>query len=121
MTKTYRLSMEHEYLLATTDYDEVRANYEFPDFYRCESIVGEAEFEGGLDTGEEMAKLDIGTIYKFNVTHDFLITTTDINEVVSNYEPCDFSNCESLIEGEFELKYKDITWVELSEAELENN
>ena len=113
MTKTYRLSMEHEYLLATTDYDEVRNNYEFPDFYRCESIVGEAEFEGGLDTGTDMGQ----TIYKFNVTHDFLITTTDIDEVVSNYEPCDFSNCESLIEGEPELKYKNITWVELSEDE----
>jgi hypothetical protein len=109
--------MEHEFLLTTTDYDEVRNNYEFPDFYRCESIVDEAEFEGGLDTGTEMDDSSIGTVYQFNVTHDFLITTTDINEVISNYEVCDFSNCESLI-GKPELTYKNITWVEISEAEI---
>jgi hypothetical protein len=108
--------MEHEFLLTTTDYEEVRMNYEFPDFYLCQSIVDEAEFDGGRDTGTEMAKADIGTIYQFNVTHDFIITTTDINEVVSNYEVCDFSNCESLI-GKPELTYKNITWVELSEDE----
>jgi len=111
MTSTYRLSMKHEFLLTTTDYDEVRLNYEFPDFYRCESIVDEAEFEGGSDTGTEMAKLEIGIIYKFNVTHDFLITTTDINDVVSNYEVPTFSSCKSLI-GEPELVDKKITWVQ---------
>jgi hypothetical protein len=107
--------MKHEFLLTTTDYDEVRLNYEFPDFYRCESIVDEAEFEGGADTGVEVEYLSLGTRYQFTVTHDFLLTTTDINEVISNYEVCDFSSCESLI-GEPELVSKNITWVELSKC-----
>ena len=45
MSKTYKVSMYHEFYLETTDIEEVMTNYQFPDFCDCESIVGEPEFQ----------------------------------------------------------------------------
>jgi hypothetical protein len=48
MAKTYRVNFEHNFVIKTTDINEVLLNYEFPDFCSCTSIVGEAEFDSSL-------------------------------------------------------------------------
>jgi hypothetical protein len=53
MSKTYRLSVRHDFKITTDNIDEVRLNYMFPDFSECKSIQGEAEFLDGLDTWTE--------------------------------------------------------------------
>jgi hypothetical protein len=58
MTPTYRLSMKHDFIITTNDLDEVRKNYQFPDFSDCNSIVGEAEFEAGTDTWTKVSPCD---------------------------------------------------------------
>jgi hypothetical protein len=54
MAKTYRISLEQDFIIKTTDIQEVMRNYEFSDFCRCTSIVGEPEYEGGKTTYEEL-------------------------------------------------------------------
>jgi hypothetical protein len=54
MAKTYRVNFEHNFVIKTTDINEVLLNYEFPDFCSCTSIVGEPEYESGKTTYEEL-------------------------------------------------------------------
>ena len=58
MSKTYRLSVRHDFIITTDNIDEVRLNYQFPDFSECTSIQGEAEFVDGLDTWTEISPCD---------------------------------------------------------------
>jgi hypothetical protein len=52
------------------------------------------------------------------MTHQFLIETTDIREVLDNYQFPDFTDCESIV-GEPEYLMGGNDWEEMSEAELE--
>jgi len=56
--------------------------------------------------------------YKLTMTHQFYIETTDIREVLDNYQFPDFSDCESIV-GEPEYLMGGNDWEEMSEAELE--
>ena len=59
MSKTYRITMTHQFLVETTDIQEVMLNYQFPDFCDCESIVGEAEYLMGGNEWEEMSEAEL--------------------------------------------------------------
>jgi hypothetical protein len=59
MSKTYKVTMEQQYLIETTDIEEVLRNYQFPDFCDCESIVGEPEYLWGTNGWEEMSESQI--------------------------------------------------------------
>ena len=59
MSKTYRITMTHQFLIETTDIQEVMLNYQFPDFIDCESIVGEPEYLMGGNEWEEMSEAEL--------------------------------------------------------------
>ena len=59
MSKTYRITMTHQFLIETTDIREVLDNYQFPDFTDCESIVGEPEYLMGGNDWEEMSEAEL--------------------------------------------------------------
>jgi hypothetical protein len=59
MSKTYRITMTHQFLIETTDIQEVMLNYQFPDFTDCESIVGEPEYLMGGNEWEEMSETEL--------------------------------------------------------------
>jgi len=59
MSKTYRITMTHQFLIETTDIQEVMLNYQFPDFSDCESIVGEPEYLMGGNEWEEMSEAEL--------------------------------------------------------------
>ena len=59
MSKTYRVTMTHQFLIDTTDIQEVMLNYQFPDFSDCESIVGEPEYLAGGNEWEEMSEAEL--------------------------------------------------------------
>ena len=59
MSKTYKVSMYHEFYLETTDIEEVMKNYQFPDFIDCESIVGEPEFLINSNSWVEMSDSEL--------------------------------------------------------------
>jgi hypothetical protein len=59
MSKTYKLTMTHEFYLETNDIQEVVRNYQFPDFTDCESIVGEPRFSMGGNEWEEITKAEL--------------------------------------------------------------
>ena len=59
MSKTYRITMTHQFLIETTDIQEVMLNYQFPDFIDCESIVGEPEYLMGGNEWEEMSETEL--------------------------------------------------------------
>ena len=59
MSKTYRITMTHQFLIETTDIQEVMLNYQFPDFIDCESIVGEPEYLMGGNEWEEMSDSEL--------------------------------------------------------------
>jgi hypothetical protein len=59
MSKTYKLTMTHQFYIETTDIREVLDNYQFPDFTDCESIVGEPEYLMGGNDWEEMSKTEL--------------------------------------------------------------
>ena len=59
MSKTYRVTMTHQFLIDTTDIQEVMLNYQFPDFSDCESIVGEPEYLAGGNEWEEMSETEL--------------------------------------------------------------
>ena len=59
MSKTYHISMNHEFYVETDDIEEVLRNYQFPDFCDCESIVGEAEYIMGGNTWTEMSETEL--------------------------------------------------------------
>lgn len=59
MSKTYRITMTHQFLVETTDIQEVMLNYQFPDFIDCESIVGEPEYLMGGNEWEEMSEAEL--------------------------------------------------------------
>jgi hypothetical protein len=52
------------------------------------------------------------------MNHEFYIETTDIEEVMTNYQFPDFSDCESII-GEPEFLINSNEWVEMSDSELD--
>ena len=58
-SKTYKVTMTHEYYIKTTDINEVLNNYQFPDFSECESIIGEAEYLYGSNTWGEMSESEL--------------------------------------------------------------
>jgi hypothetical protein len=51
--------MTHQFLIETTDIQEVMLNYQFPDFIDCESIVGEPEYLMGGNEWEEMSEAEL--------------------------------------------------------------
>jgi hypothetical protein len=55
MAKTYRISVQQNFIVKTTDIREVLLNYEFSDFSSCNSIVGETEYEDGSHTYTELS------------------------------------------------------------------
>ncbi len=59
MTKTYKLTMTHEFYIETNDIEEVVRNYQFPDFSDCESIVGEPEYLMGGNEWAEMSEAEL--------------------------------------------------------------
>ena len=59
MSKTYRVTMTHQFLIDTTNIQEVMLNYQFPDFSDCESIVGEPEYLAGGNEWEEMSEAEL--------------------------------------------------------------
>ena len=59
MSKTYRITMTHQFLVETTDIQEVMLNYHFTDFIDCESIVGEPEYLMGGNEWEEMSEAEL--------------------------------------------------------------
>jgi len=59
MSKTYKLTMTHQFYIETTDIREVLDNYQFPDFTDCESIVGEPEYLMGGNDWEEMSEAEL--------------------------------------------------------------
>ena len=59
MSKTYRITMTHQFLIETTDIQEVMLNYQFPDFIDCESIVGEPEYLMGGNEWEELSEAEL--------------------------------------------------------------
>jgi hypothetical protein len=50
--------------------------------------------------------------------HEFYLETTDIEEVMKNYQFPDFCDCESII-GEPEFLINSNSWVEMSDSELD--
>ena len=58
-SKTYKVTMTHEYYIETTDINEVLNNYQFPDFCDSESIIGEAEYLYGSNTWVEMSESEL--------------------------------------------------------------
>jgi len=63
MSKTYKVSMYHEFYLETTDIEEVMTNYQFPDFIDCESIVGEPEYLMGGNEWAEMSEAELEQMF----------------------------------------------------------
>ena len=59
MSKTYKLTMTHQFYIETTDIREVLDNYQFPDFTDCESVVGEPEYLMGGNDWEEMSEAEL--------------------------------------------------------------
>jgi hypothetical protein len=59
MSKTYKVSMYHEFYLETTDIEEVMKNYQFPDFCDCDSIIGEPEFLINSNSWVEMSESEL--------------------------------------------------------------
>lgn len=56
MTKTYRLSMRHDFVIKTDDIQKVLNGYEFPDFSQV--LEDEAEFIDGQNTWTEVTPCD---------------------------------------------------------------
>jgi hypothetical protein len=50
--------------------------------------------------------------------HEFYLETTDIEEVMKNYQFPDFCDCESIV-GEPEFLINSNSWVEMSDSELD--
>ncbi len=63
MSKTYKVSMFHQFYLETTDIEEVMTNYQFPDFCDCESIVGEPEFLINSNEWTEMSDSELDALF----------------------------------------------------------
>ena len=63
MSKTYKVSMFHQFYLETTDIEEVMRNYQFPDFCDCESIVGEPEFLINRNEWTEMSDSELDALF----------------------------------------------------------
>ena len=63
MSKTYKVSMYHEFYLETTDIEEVMKNYQFPDFCDCESIIGEPEFLINSNEWVEMSDSELDAMF----------------------------------------------------------
>ena len=62
MTKTYNLTMTHEFIIETNNIEEVVKKYQFPDFSNCESIVGEPEYLMGGNTWTELSETELEMI-----------------------------------------------------------
>ena len=63
MSKTYKVTMTHQFYIETTDINEVLNNYHFPDFIDCESIVGEPEYLMGGNEWEEMSDSELDALF----------------------------------------------------------
>ena len=63
MSKTYKVSMYHEFYLENTDIEEVMKNYQFPDFCDCESIIGEPEFLINSNEWVEMSDSELDLMF----------------------------------------------------------
>lgn len=63
MSKTYKITMTHQFLIETTDIQEVMLNYQFPDFIDCESIIGEPEYLAGGNEWEEMSEAELDKMF----------------------------------------------------------
>ena len=63
MSKTYKVTMTHQFYIETTDINEVLNNYQFPDFTDCESIVGEPEYLAGGNEWEEMSDSELDALF----------------------------------------------------------
>lgn len=55
-TKTYYISMRHDFIIKTNDIEKVLNNYEFPDFGNL--LVDDPEFLDGHNTWEEIHNED---------------------------------------------------------------
>lgn len=56
MTKTYHLSMRHDFIIKTDNIEKVLKDYEFPDF--LDLLEDEAEFIDGQNTWKEVTPCD---------------------------------------------------------------
>jgi hypothetical protein len=56
--------------------------------------------------------------YKVRMYHEFYLETTDIEEVMKNYQFPDFCDCESIV-GEPEFVINSNEWTEMSDSEME--
>ena len=56
--------------------------------------------------------------YKLRMYHEFYLETTDIEEVMRNYQFPDFCDCESIV-GEPEFVMNSNEWTEMSDSEME--
>ena len=63
MSKTYKLTMTHQFYIETDDIREVLNNYQFPDFIDCESIVGEPEYLTGGNEWEEVLESELDDMF----------------------------------------------------------
>lgn len=63
MSKTYKVTMNHEFYIETTDIEEVLRNYQFPDFIDCESIIGEPEYLTGGNAWVEMSDSELDEMF----------------------------------------------------------
>ena len=63
MSKTYKVTMLHQFYLETTDIEEVMTNYQFPDFCDCESIIGEPEFLINSNEWVEMSDSELDEMF----------------------------------------------------------
>lgn len=63
MSKTYKLTMTHQFYIETDDIQEVVRNYQFPDFIDCESIVGEPEYLMGGNEWEEVSESELDEMF----------------------------------------------------------
>jgi hypothetical protein len=63
MSKTYKLTMTHQFYIETNDIREVLNNYQFPDFSDCESIVGEPEYLTGGNEWQEMSETELELLF----------------------------------------------------------
>jgi hypothetical protein len=63
MSKTYKITMNHEFYIETTDIEEVMTNFQFPDFSDCESIIGEPEFLWNTNSWVEMSDSELELLF----------------------------------------------------------
>ena len=63
MSKTYKITMNHEFYIETTDIEEVMTNFQFPDFSDCESIIGEPEFLINSNEWVEMSDSELDAMF----------------------------------------------------------